>query len=208
MSQSNLPPSDLPPSPSMLPGAPSRGPGPFVAIAVLLVAAIVGAFLWINRSAAPAPSPTSKPVATASATATAALGEAPPPPPPVEEDAGAAAPDSGAKVAAGGGGGCGACRGTASAALRSALAGRAGSARKCYERALRVNSSIQGSIKVGVRVDSTGSVCSASLVEDSIHAGDVTSCVLNMYRGQKFPPAEGGCVEVNIPISFSPREGK
>lgn len=100
------------------------------------------------------------------------------------------------------------CTGTASGALSSALSSRAGSARPCYEHALRGNASLQGKLMINVRLDTQGSVCAASVVQDAIHSAEVSNCVLNMFRSAKFPAPTGGCVEVNVPLSFVPREGK
>jgi hypothetical protein len=56
---------------------------------------------------------------------------------------------------------------------------------------------------VSVQVGPSGSVCNASLAADSVHSSEIASCVLNRFRGQSFPPPSGGCVTVNIPISFT-----
>ena len=121
-------------------------------------------------------------------------------------DAGGAA----TRVATAGGGPCAVnkCTGTTNSAITQALSARAGSARPCYERALRVNSGLQGKLTVNVRVDPQGNVCSASVIEDAIHSVEVSNCVMGMFRSAKFPPPTGGCVDARIPLSFVPREGK
>jgi hypothetical protein len=138
---------------------------------------------------------------------------APPPPPKLEElDAGAntsapvAKTGSGAP-APGGLGPCGGtCTGTATGALTSALTGRAGSARSCYERALRTSESLSGSMMVRVQVGPSGQVCSASVEKDTLHSNEVAMCVLGRFRGQSLPAPSGGCVTVNIPLSFTPKQ--
>ena len=55
---------------------------------------------------------------------------------------------------------------------------------------------------VRVQVGPSGSVCSASLTNDSVHSGEISSCVLGRFRGQSFP-APGECATVDIPISFT-----
>ena len=131
-------------------------------------------------------------------------------PPPVEEDAGAA--DAGTKVATGGGGAsgpcAGSCTGTAGGDLASAVRGAAGGARGCYERALRQNSGLQGRLTVRLRVDPGGTVCGASIGRDEIHAAEVSSCVLGIFRGRKFPAPQGGCVDMDVPLSFTPKDAK
>jgi TonB family protein len=136
---------------------------------------------------------------------------APPPPPKLEDlpDAGATGTKSVAKgtggtgVAASGPGTCGAtCNGQASGVLSSALRGAASSAQGCYMRALRT-SEASGRMTVNVQVAQNGTVCNASITDDAVHSGEISSCVLSRFRGKSFPPPQGGCVSVNIPINFS-----
>lgn len=101
------------------------------------------------------------------------------------------------------------CTGNVPPALRSALSSTAGAARGCYERALRTNSMLQGRMMVAVRVASNGNVCSASVVQDSVGSPQVSSCVGGLFRGKRFPPVTGGrCADVQVPLSFKPREKK
>jgi hypothetical protein len=100
------------------------------------------------------------------------------------------------------------CSGTGNSALNTAISGRAGAARPCYERALRVNSALQGKLMITVRIDPQGNVCSASVSQDAIHSPEVSNCVMGMFRSAKFPPPSGGCIDAQVPLSFVPREGK
>ncbi len=177
--------------------------------AVVLVGATVGLYFWKR----PSPPPVTPQSTVASATATTAEAPvpmfAPPPPPKLDDDADAGV-DAGkatAKSASGGAapspGPCGGtCSGSATGALSSALRGKAQSAQGCYNRALRT-SEVSGSLTVSVQIGPSGQVCSASLANDSVHSGEIASCVLGRFRGQTFPPPSGGCVTVNIPISFT-----
>ncbi|MBI5537972.1 MAG: AgmX/PglI C-terminal domain-containing protein [Deltaproteobacteria bacterium] len=194
--------------PSKLPSSGSSGT-PYIIASVLLVVVIV-VVLWFkfrkNEVQAPPPVVSSAPVNTVQAPAF----DLPPPPeieagPDADTDAGGRRPTN-----AGGGGLCASpCQGTDTPALSSAMRGAAGSSRGCYERALRTNSMLQGRLKVGVRVAANGTVCSASIVEDGMHSAEVSSCVLGLFRGRPFPaPAGGSCVDVTIPLSFTPQEGK
>jgi TonB family protein len=176
---------------------------------VALIAAAIALYFWKR----PSPPPTTSQAATVTATAPTVEAPvalyAPPPPPKLDDlpDAGAdAGPAPAAKGPTGSGGTapgpCGVCTGTANGALSSALRGRAQSAQGCYNRALRT-SEVSGSMTVSVQVGPSGQVCSASLANDSVHSNEITSCVLGRFRGQTFPPPSGGCVTVNIPISFT-----
>jgi hypothetical protein len=135
---------------------------------------------------------------------TEALAVPPPPPPPEEEESPlkteVAPPKPGtAKVATGCSSPCG---GTETAALLSALSAKAGQARTCYNRALRVNAGLEGKIRMAVRVSPSGGVCSATVAEDSLHDAGVSSCVTQMFKSASFPAPQSGCVDVNIPINF------
>ena len=188
---------------------PTSGGGIYIVLAVALLAAIVGLVYWKVKGG----NETAAPVMTATPVVTnaAPLAEPPPPPPPVDEpvaavDAGAArAPTTTTAYSP-----CGVarCGGTGSAALETAVSARAGSARPCYERALRVNSTLQGKLLVKVRVDPQGNVCSASIGQDDIHFPEVSNCVMGMFRSAKFPAPSGGCVEFNVPLNFTPKEGR
>ena len=186
---------------------PTSGGAIYVVLAVALVVAIIGLVYWkLKGSDAPATALTAAPVATTAAP----LAEPPPPPPPVDEPV--AAVDAGpTRVATTNyGGPCGVprCGGSINNALSSAVSARAGAARPCYERALRVNSNLQGKLTVSVRVDPQGNVCSASITQDAVRSPEVSNCVTGMFRSAKFPPPTGGCMDVNIPLNFTPREGK
>jgi outer membrane biosynthesis protein TonB len=198
MSQSSLP-SSLPPKPPTH----SSGTG-YIVAAVILLIAIVALIFFKLKGSREAPTP----LATVPAATTPTLAEPPPPPPTATEPP--ALVDAGTTVAAVGNyNPCSAkCNGTSSTATNTAISARAGAARPCYERALRVNSALQGKLTVTVRVDPQGNVCGASVAQDAIHSPEVTNCVLGIFRAAKFPAPSGGCVEVNIPLSFVPREGK
>jgi hypothetical protein len=56
---------------------------------------------------------------------------------------------------------------------------------------------------VVVNVGSNGSVCSASIANDSVGSPTVSNCVLKQFQGKTFPKPEEGCVTVNIPLNFA-----
>ena len=183
--------------------------------AVVLVGAAVALFSWKRCSTLPVTQQATSVTATASAPpkveSPVALF-APPPPPKLDDepDAGVDAGKPAARSNGGSGasgapapGPCGSsCEGQTTSALSSALTGRARSAQGCYNRALRT-SEVSGSMTVSVQVGPSGQVCAASLANDSVHSNEIASCVLGRFRGQTFPPPSGGCVTVNIPISFA-----
>jgi hypothetical protein len=183
----------------------SGGSGPIIIAAVLMLLLIGGLIVW-KVTGTTEPTKTDAPVAAAT-TAAPVLDEPPPPPPPppVEEDAGK--PEEKKKVAATGGPNpCSKeCTGTATAALTSALSGRAGQSRSCYEKALSSNATLEGTLTIGVKVGPGGQVCSARVVADGLHDPGVSNCVVNRFAGSTFPAPQGGCAEVNVPLRFMPK---
>jgi hypothetical protein len=186
----------------------SSGGGWYIAGIVVFVLLIAGLIWWkLSR-----PQPVAQPPVIQSVAAPNT--EAPPaidiPMPPALDAAVDAEPDAKARVVTGGDNPCaGPCTGDAPAALQSALSGAGSAARGCYERALRTDPTLAGRIVVSVRVASNGNVCSASITQNTLGSGGVSECVLGLFRGKRFPGAAGGkCVDVNVPLSFTPRENK
>jgi len=195
-----MPQSTTPPPPK------SHGGGAFIGAVIVMLLAMGGLLYWkFGGKEEPPPAPLPVP----SAAPAHVFEEPPPPPPPPEPDAGKKDAPTAKKRAYSGSGGCsGACKGDAPAALRSALSGTAGSARGCYERALRQNSTLQGKLVVAVRIGPGGGPCGASLASDTLGDPAVTSCVLQKFRAGTFPAPVGGCVDVQVPISFMPKTAK
>lgn len=195
-----------PPPSAQIPGK-SSGTGFYLVGIVVFGALTAGLLYWkLRPQPAPAPAPTAT-QAPVEARPVQPVLNAPPPPPPLEEveDAGAAPGNSAAGAAPPPPKGpcTGKCGdGEPSAALSSAVNATAQSARGCYNRALRT-SEVSGRLMVSLHVGSTGAVCSASIVEDSVHSGEIASCILSRFRGKSFPPPKSGCVVVNVPINFT-----
>lgn len=188
-------PSSLPPS--KIPGTSSRGP--YLALGAVLLAAGAGFFLW--KSSTPAPTtPTTTPPVGSDSLARPTLTDAPPPPP--VDDAASAAPSStrprSAGVACGG-----PCGGDASSGMVNEVQARASRARGCYQRALRQNEGLHGSMSVALRIDAGGTICSASVAGDTTGSPEVGRCVVGMFQGQRLGSApSGGCVDMKVPLRF------
>ena len=193
------------PEPSLAPPPPKHhGGGAFIGAVILMLLAMGGLLYWkFGGKDAPAPLPS----AVSTAPAAPVFDEAPPPPPPLEPDAGKKDSPKKRLIASTGPSPCSAvCKGDVPAALRGALAGAAGSVRGCYERALRQNQMLQGKLVVSVKVGQHGNACGASLASDTLGDPSVASCVLQKFRAGSFPPPIGGCVDVQVPISFMPKK--
>lgn len=163
--------------------------------------------LFASKKCGNEPPPTTPQIATATATQEAPISlNAPPPPPKLDElpDAGDDAGKSATKTTSGGqvGAACSNCQGTAPPALQSAVSSAAAAARGCYQRALR-NSEVSGKMTVGITIASTGAVCGVNISNDTTGSGEVKSCVVGKFNGRSFPPPSGGCVTVQVPLSFS-----
>ena len=188
------------------PPPPKGGSGPIIIAAVLMLLLIGGLIVWkVTGSSDSTKTPT--PVAVGPSAA-AVLDEPPPPPPPPPPPEDSAKPDEKGpkKLGSTGPNPCSKeCTGTASGALTSALAGRAGQSRSCYEKALSSNATLEGTLTVGVKVGSGGQVCSARVIADGLHDPGVSNCVVNRFMGATFPAPQGGCAEVNVPLRFMPK---
>jgi hypothetical protein len=183
----------------------SGGSGPIIIAAILMLLLIGGLIVWKVTGSSDTSKPQAPVVATTSAQPTLDEPPPPPPPPPVVEDAGK--PDEkGPKKIVGGPNPCSKeCTGTATSQLTSALSGRAGQSRSCYEKALSTNATLEGTLTIGVRVGPGGQVCGARVVADGLHDPGVTNCVVNRFASSTFPAPQGGCAEVNVPLRFMPK---
>jgi len=189
------------------PGVPQRsGGGPYI-VATVLLACVIGGLIWYKTSR-PAP-PTPKPVVPTQTIVNEPTGpifDIPAPPP--LDAAVDAPPEAGKPASKAGPSLCeGPCTANPSASLRSSISATAGGARGCYEQALRTNPSLQGRLVVALRVASNGSVCSTSIVQDTVNSPQVASCVIGRFSGKRFDSfSDGRCVDVQVPVSFTQRE--
>jgi len=163
---------------------------------------IGGLIVWKVTGSAETPK-SNTPIATAPSVAPVLDEPPPPPPPPLEEDAGKPEDKPKTTKVASGANPCSkVCDGTPSAALTSALSGKAAQSRSCYEKALSSNATLEGTLTVGVKVGPGGQVCSARVVSDGLHDPGVSNCVVARFMSSSFPAPQGGCAEVNVPLRF------
>lgn len=193
-----MPKSTTPPPP------PTGGSSTYVGLGVVMLLIMGGLVWWKMGSSSEAPPPPPPPKQKK---VEPVIAEAPPPPPEEPKDAGPeAAPEKKVVQRTGGGGPCsGTCNGTATPQLRSALGGKARQAKHCYERALRLNSTLQGKLMVAVKVGPQGQVCSASVTQNTLGDSGIASCVSQIFRAATFPAPKGGCVQTQVPLNFVPK---
>ena len=184
----------------------SGGNGPFILAAIVMLLLMGGLIFWKMKSGAEAPKAQDTPVPSATQNVPT-LDEAPPPPPPVASDS--ATPDStkptAKKLVSSGGGACGPCNGDATPAIVSALHAKGAQTRSCYEHALRQNSMLAGRMSIQLTINQSGQVCSSSVANNELGDPSVANCVLQMIRGGSFPPPPKGCVQVALPLNFTPK---
>lgn len=202
--------SKAPPPSSMRPaaGVPSGGNGKFIALAVVLVGGIAALIGWKTCQKPEQP------------TTIIVQPEAGPPPkpsgndddiplPPTVEDA--SAEDAGKKptgpIVMASMCDAKACSGAAGSDIETALAFRAKQSHRCYDNALAQDPTLRGKMSIAVRIGANGTVCSASATNNELASNPaVAQCVVNNFRNGAFPSPKGGCVDVNVPINFVPRQ--
>ena len=74
--------------------------------------------------------------------------------------------------------------------------------RQCYEQGLKKDPGLRGSVAVRFIIDTTGAIETANLAGGSMSDGQVSSCVLGIYKTVSFPEPLGGMVMVTYPIDF------
>jgi len=74
----------------------------------------------------------------------------------------------------------------------------------CYERRLKDNNLLQGTMKVLLTIDANGNVRAIS-IEGSLNDPQVYSCVRRVAKTWKFPKPRGGCVRTEVPFQMTPK---
>ncbi len=94
------------------------------------------------------------------------------------------------------------CAGTLTAELSKVARTNALEARRCYNHALAKDPSLAGSATIRLTLDETGAVCGAAIVTHTFPDDTVPDCVRLRLAAAHFPPPDGGCIELNVPINF------
>lgn len=74
----------------------------------------------------------------------------------------------------------------------------------CYERGLKGNNLLQGSMEVELTIGASGAVRAVS-VNGTLNDRQVHSCVKRVAKTWKFPPPTDGCVRINVPFQMTPK---
>jgi TonB family protein len=89
--------------------------------------------------------------------------------------------------------------------IKKVLGDQQASIRSCYERALRNDNQLQGSVRLDVRIGNDGKV-SNTRVHGSLRDPEVSRCVQNLAKNWVFhSPAGGSCAVFSAPYNFTPK---
>ncbi|MEO0321869.1 MAG: AgmX/PglI C-terminal domain-containing protein [Myxococcota bacterium] len=88
--------------------------------------------------------------------------------------------------------------------LASVIARYRPQVRSCYERGLKANNLLQGTLNVRLKVQPNGTVSNVR-VGGSLRDNDVFGCVRRVANNWRFPNPEGGCAELSQPFNLTPR---
>lgn len=89
--------------------------------------------------------------------------------------------------------------------IQSIIAENRRQVRNCYERALKRNNQLQGSLVLSLKLGRTGHV-EGTRVGGSIGDQEVFSCVRALAERWQFPaPSGGACAVVRAPFNFTPQ---
>jgi hypothetical protein len=173
---------------------------------LLLLGGGLGVFLATRKDPAPPPEATPPPKvaerSTALAQDTLQL--------PVEEEPDAGAPppvaEEPTKKKVRGAADPWACQGDVpSQEIKALLADRQVQIRACYEKRLRVNNMLQGSLRLQVRIGNDGKV-QATRAGGTLRDPEVFNCVQNLAKKWTFPaPTGGSCAVFDAPYNFTPK---
>ncbi len=79
--------------------------------------------------------------------------------------------------------------------------------RTCYERELRSDPTLHGSIRISLTIQESGAVEDVRAIENSMGNAEVASCITNMIQRFRFTPGpDGGSVTYQFPFAFEPAE--
>lgn len=125
-----------------------------------------------------------------------------------EPDAGTPVEETARRPGAGSGGGNAdwSCTGEiATAQAASAFRSHSGEVRQCYERKLRTDPMLQGTLSVRLKIGTGGTVQGVQ-VGGSLRDAEVVACVRERARTWRFPGPAGGCAVIAAPFSLQPRQ--
>ena len=100
-----------------------------------------------------------------------------------------------------------ACQGDVPAQeIKALLADRQVQIRSCYEKRLRVDNTLQGTLRLQVRIGNDGKV-DATRAGGTLRDPEVFNCVQTLAKKWSFPaPTGGNCAVFDAPYTFTPKQ--
>jgi hypothetical protein len=100
-----------------------------------------------------------------------------------------------------------ACQGDVPAQeIKALLADRQVQIRSCYEKRLRVDNTLQGTLRLQVRIGNDGKVA-ATRAGGTLRDPEVFNCVQALAKKWSFPaPTGGNCAVFDAPYTFTPKQ--
>jgi hypothetical protein len=75
----------------------------------------------------------------------------------------------------------------------------------CYNRALAIDATLRGKMRVQVTLNEDGVVCRTLLVKSDM-PDSMNTCVMQILEQAKYPAPVGGCLDMLVPLAFEPRD--
>ena len=192
------------------PPPPPSGNGKYAIMGIAMLALAGIGYCAMNSGSGPTPPPvTDRPDAPVPQRSTSMVDETLEIPE-EEPDAWAEIPDTGPaprRPPSGGGGGSWDCTGEVDrAALSRVLTENRSQFQSCYERRLKAEPFLQGSVNVQMRIAANGDV-DAVQVSGSLRDREVFSCIRSVADRMQFARVTGGnCAVIAQPFSFTPQQ--
>ena len=88
---------------------------------------------------------------------------------------------------------------------RSYIKNNTSRVRQCYEKELKVNNLLMGTVKTSILVNTDGSVANIKFLSDTVRSSPLKQCMKKEILSWNFPKPEGGRAEVQFPFRFEPK---
>jgi len=92
--------------------------------------------------------------------------------------------------------------------IQQVVRAHSGQMRACYVLGLRRDPTLHGRIDTVFAIGRDGSTILAQIKSSTLPDKAVVDCVLDVFKGLRYPAPEGGIVTVGYPIMFSPSDAQ
>ncbi|MFH1434371.1 MAG: AgmX/PglI C-terminal domain-containing protein [Pseudomonadota bacterium] len=88
---------------------------------------------------------------------------------------------------------------------RAYIKNNTGKVRQCYEKELKINNLLMGTVNTSILVNTDGSVANIKILSDTVRSSALKQCMKKEIISWNFPKPEGGRAEVQFPFRFEPK---